>query len=92
MGDQIYQFNGLDDNPLRYIMKLDDNNYLIRDVNCDLAVEHWRIITKYVAIEEDKEVNKGYEKTVYRGRDIDDLNFLDKLLRSVLFGIVIHEK
>jgi len=89
INDEVFEFHGIEEDPLRYIMKLSDKSYLIRDINCDLPTEHWQIVTQHISIKNGEEIPVVRTKDVYRGREINDLNFLDTLLRQVLYGVVI---
>lgn len=86
-----YKFNLVEDDPLRFIMTINDNYDLIRDINCDVPFEKWTLVKKYKSVLNGVEKDDLFSDQVYHGRDIVDDNFMKQLLENVLFMTLIDE-
>lgn len=88
-----FKFESLDDDePLRYIITIDDKNFLIRDINCDIPYEKWTLVNKYTSVKNGLEKDDTFSSQVYHGRDIEDENFMKQLLENVLFEFLIGDE
>lgn len=87
-----YKFNSIEDDPLIFVMTVNDSYDLIRDVNCDIPFERWTLLKKYKSVLNGVEKDEVFRDQVYHGRDIGDENFMRQLLENVLFHIYIDDK
>lgn len=88
---QDYEFNSIEDDPCRMIMKIDDDSYLIRDVNADVPTERWSLVVRYDRILNGVKTDDIHNNVVYQGRDVDDDVFLDTLIRNILYLRSIYD-
>lgn len=84
-----YKFNSIEDEPLMYIMNINENYDLIREINCDIPFEKWTLIKKYKSILNGIEKDDFISDQVYHGKDINDENFMKQLFENVIFHIFV---
>lgn len=81
-----YKFEDLEDEPLTFILTLDEQNYIQRDIDCDDYKERIRFVHKYVSNLNGKKKNDDWVDQIYHGKEIQDIDFMQTLLEHALHG------
>lgn len=83
-----YRFESVEEEPLMFIMKIDESYHLQRDINCDAPTEYIRLIYEYKSVRNGVEKDDKLVQQVYRGKEIKSAEFMKELLEHVLYGII----
>lgn len=81
-----YKFEHLEDEPLTFILTLDEQNYIQRDIDCYDYKERIRFVHKYVSNLNGKKKNDDWVDQIYHGKEIQDIDFMQTLLEHALHG------
>lgn len=81
-----YKFEGIEDDPLVYIMNIDEKNYIQRQIDCDDIKERMTFVHRYVSVLNGKEKDDQWAEQIYHGKEIEDIDFMQTLLEHALHG------
>lgn len=85
-----YKFNHTDieeDAPLTFIMIVNKDYDLYRDICCDTPFERWTLVKKYIKVTNGISQNTTFSTQVYYGKMIDEVETMKVLLSLVLFEL-----
>ena len=88
LNDKVYKFNSIDDDPLTFEMKINDNWYLYRHINCDDDCEYMQLVHLYISVINGVSKAARFPRNVYEGKEIESEIFMKELLEHVLDGII----
>jgi len=83
-----YKFEEIADEPLTFIMKVDESYHLQRDIDCDMPLERITLIKKYKSTQNGVTKDDKFVDQVYHGKEIKSVEFMTNLLEHALHGII----
>lgn len=88
--EKEYRFIDTEDDPLYFIMHINESYFLSRHINCDSPTEQISLHQKYVSVKNGISKDDIFSIDVYHGKDIQSESFLSELLENVLegFGLI----
>lgn len=79
-----YKFESVEDDPLIFIMKVDEQHHLYRQIDCDSPTEKMTLHKYYNGVINSIPKEMVFSQDVYNGKEIVSEDFMKVLLEHVL--------